>query len=50
MGKRDFGRREAKKSKKDTQRILGVTALQPTETVEVIKKGRKEGKEVEEET
>ena len=43
MGKRDFRRRETKKPKKDTKRILPVTILQPSETVEVIKKGKKEG-------
>ncbi|MBU2607859.1 MAG: hypothetical protein KKF26_00920 [Chloroflexi bacterium] len=48
MGKRDFRRRETKKPKKDTRKILPVTVLQPTETVEVVKKGKKEGAEEEE--
>jgi len=48
MGKRDFRRRETKKPKKDTRKILPVTVLQPTETVEVVKKGKKEEAEEEE--
>ena len=48
MGKRDFRRRETKKPKKDDRKILPVTVLQPTETVEVVKKGKKEEGEEEE--
>ena len=48
MGKRDFRRRETKKPKKDTRKILPVTVLQPTENVEVVKKGKKEEAEEEE--
>ncbi len=45
MGKRDFGHREAKKTKKDTKKISADTILPPPTTVEVIKKGKKERKE-----
>lgn len=48
MGKRNFVRRESKKPKKDAKKILPVTVLQPSENVEVIKKGKKEEAEEEE--
>ncbi|MFC1977637.1 hypothetical protein ACFLWS_05175 [Chloroflexota bacterium] len=48
MGKRDFRHREPKKTKKDTKKISATTILAPPTTVEVIKKGKKEGKEKEE--
>jgi len=48
MGRRDFRHRETKKAKKDTKKVLPATILQPSEVVEVIKKGKKERKEEEE--
>ena len=48
MGRRDFRHRESKKPKKDTKKALQPTILQPTEAVEVFKKGKKEKKEEEE--
>jgi len=47
MGRRDYRKREGKKSKKDTKRISANTILPPTTTVEVIKKGKREPKEEE---
>ncbi len=47
MGKRDYRHREPKKSKKDAKKISVDTILPPPVTVEVIKKGKKEGKEEE---
>jgi len=47
MGKRDYRHREPKKSKKDAKRITVETILPSPETVEVIKKGKKEVKEEE---
>jgi len=48
MGRRDYRRREPKKSKKDTKKVLPASILTPSETVEVIKKGKKERKDEEE--
>ena len=48
MGRRDFRRRESKKAKKDAKKVLPASILTPSETVEVIKKGKKERKEEEE--
>jgi len=48
MGKRDKGHREAKKTKKDSRKISATTILPPTTVVEVIKKGKREGKGEEE--
>ncbi len=48
MGRRDYRHREPKKAKKDTRKVLPATILAPSETVEVIKKGKKERKEEEE--
>jgi len=47
MGRRDYRHREPKKSKKDAKKISADTILPPPVTVEVIKKGKKEGKEEE---
>ncbi len=48
MGRRDYRHRESKKPKKDAKRISADTIfLPPPATVEVIKKGKKEGKEEE---
>jgi hypothetical protein len=41
MGKRDFGRRETKKTKKDVKKLPNVTLSEPSAEVEVIKKVRK---------
>lgn len=42
MGSRDFKRRETKKPKKDTKKLIQATVLPPTPVeVEVIKKGKK---------
>lgn len=48
MGKRDFGRRESKKPKKDSKKPLGSELLATPSTVEIIKK-KKKGKGTEEE-
>ena len=45
MGRRDYRHREQKKPKKDTKKITVNTILPPAETVEVIKKGKKEVRE-----
>ncbi len=45
MGKRDYRHREPKKPKKDTKKISAATFSPTPTTVEVIKKGKKEGKE-----
>lgn len=51
MGRRDYRRREPKKTKKDAKKVLPVTTiLIPSETVEVIRKGKKERAEEEEES
>lgn len=42
MGSRDFRWRERKKPKKDAKKVTGVSVLPPTETVEVVKKVKKE--------
>jgi len=42
MGRRDYRRRESKKTKKDTKKVSPLTILPPQTTVEVIKKGKKE--------
>ncbi len=47
MGRRDYRHREPKKSKKDAKKISADTILPPPVTVEVIRKGKKEGKEEE---
>ncbi len=47
MGRRDYRHREPKKSKKDAKKISADTILAPPVTVEVIRKGKKEGKEEE---
>ncbi len=47
MGRRDYRRREPKKTKKDTKKVLTSTILPTPTTVEVIKKGKKK-EEVEE--
>jgi hypothetical protein len=47
MGRRDYRHREPKKPKKDAKKILADTILPSPVTVEVIKKGKKEGKEEE---
>ena len=47
MGRRDYRHRESKKPKKDAKKISVDTILPPPATVEVIKKGKKEGKEEE---
>ncbi len=44
MGSRDYRKRERKKSKKDVKKALTTDILPPPVTVEVIKKGKKEGK------
>ena len=49
MGKRDYRHRETKKSKKDTRKLSPITIMPPPANVEVIKKGKKERKEEEEE-
>ena len=48
MGRRDFRHRESKKPKKDVKKVLPATILQPSETVEVVRKVKKERKEEEE--
>jgi len=46
MGRRDYRRREPKKTKKDTKKVSATTILPSPTTVEVIKKGKKqEGEE-----
>jgi len=47
MGRRDYRHREPKKPKKDVKKTSVDTILPPPVTVEVIKKGKKEGKEEE---
>ena len=49
MGRRDYRHREPKKTKKSAKKISIATILQPTVTVEVIKKRKKERKVKEEE-
>ena len=41
MGKRDYRRRESKKSKRGDKKVSLDTILPPPATVEVVKKGRK---------
>ena len=48
MGRRDFRRRESKKSKKDAKKVSTAGILQPPMTIETIKKGKKEPKEEDE--
>lgn len=48
MGRRDYRHREPKKTKKDAKKVLPTTILAPSETVEVIRKRKKERKEEEE--
>ena len=45
MGRRDYRRRETKKPKKGTKKPLGAGVLQMPETVEVVKRGKKEKQE-----
>ena len=47
MGKRDYRHREPKKQKKAAKKITVDTILSPSETIEVIKKGKKEAREEE---
>jgi hypothetical protein len=49
MGRRDYRHREPKKTKKDVKKVSPVTIMPPTVNVEVIKKGKKQREEVEEE-
>lgn len=49
MGKRDFRHRESKKPKKDAKQTPIVTIIQPLTTVAVVKKGKKEKGDTEEE-
>ncbi len=44
MGSRDYRKRERKKPRKDVKKGLTSDILTPPATVEVIKKGKKEGK------
>ena len=48
MASKDYRRREAKKPKKDAKKSLAPAPIQPTFTVEVIKKKRKTEEEFEE--
>lgn len=48
MGRRDIGKRETKKSKKDTKKIAPASIIQPTPAVEVVKKKRKESRDEDE--
>ncbi|HEY92744.1 MAG TPA: hypothetical protein G4O17_03250 [Dehalococcoidia bacterium] len=48
MGRRDYRHREPKKTKKSAKQVTGASILPSPTTVEVVKKGKKEGK-VEEE-
>lgn len=48
MGRRDKRRRESKKPKKDARKISIETIIQPSISVEVIKKGKKGSGEEEE--
>ena len=41
MGKKDYGWRESKKSKKTEKKTLGPVTIQPTPVVEVVPKGKK---------
>jgi hypothetical protein len=48
MGRRDYRHREPKKTKKDAKKVLPATILTPSETVEVVRKAKRERKEEEE--
>jgi len=48
MGRRDKRKREPKKLKRNAKKVSIETIIQPTVTVEVIKKGKKSGGEEEE--
>lgn len=48
MGRRDYRRRESKKSKKGTQKSKPISELVPQMETEVIKKKRKPAEEYEE--
>ena len=48
MGRRDYRHREPKKTKKSAKKVTAATILPSPTIVEVVKKGKKEGK-VEEE-
>ena len=48
MGRRDYRRRESKKPKKDARKVLPTSILTPSETVEVIRRAKRERKEEEE--
>jgi hypothetical protein len=41
LGKRDYGHREPRKSKKDAKKLPQVEIMTPPASVEVIKKGKK---------
>ena len=45
MGSRDYRKRETKKPKKGTKKPLGASVLPTPETVQVVKKGKKEKQE-----
>jgi hypothetical protein len=45
MGRRDFRRRESKKPKKGAKKLSVTDILSPSETVEVIKRGKKKQEE-----
>ena len=49
MGRRDYRRREKKKTNKEAKKISATEILPPSPTVEVIKKGKKGPKAEEEE-
>jgi hypothetical protein len=49
MSRRDFRHRESKKPKKDSKKAPITTVIQPPATVQVIKKGKTEKGESEEE-
>ena len=48
MGRRDYRHREPRKPRKDAKKVLPASILTPSETVEVIRKGKRERKEEEE--
>ncbi len=47
MGRKDFGHKEAKKSKKDAKKILSTNMEVPPPPVEVIRRGKKDKSEEE---
>jgi hypothetical protein len=48
MGRKDFGHKEQKKTKKDAKKILSINTAVPPPPVEVIRRGKKEKIEEEE--